>query len=108
MPNGSLRRDVFEHVREIDEYPLRRFGPQISERRRIVVRRNRTDRRSKHQIELAGLGQAAVRVFAGMQDRVDSDIERPAACRAETALCTSGNRPADRETSARGPNISKP
>lgn len=55
-PNGKLDPRGVADVLEVDEDPLRGFGPQ---ERFVVLRAQGTEDRLEHQVEFAGLGQLA-------------------------------------------------
>ena len=56
MPNGNLHARAIEHVFEIDEDALGRFG---AKKRRVFFGAHRADDRLEHQVEFARLGQRA-------------------------------------------------
>ena len=57
MPNGGFLRRRLEHVGEVDEHALRRLGAQVHLGRRVL---DRAGVGLEHQVEGAGLGEAAL------------------------------------------------
>ncbi len=66
-PEGRLAARELEHVLEVDEDPLRRLGAQVGDR---GVVDDRADVGLKHEVELARLGEVAVRRLAGVLGRL--------------------------------------
>ncbi|MDZ7632617.1 MAG: hypothetical protein U5K74_15040 [Gemmatimonadaceae bacterium] len=67
MPKGTFWRVALQHVEEVDEDALRRLGPQVDDRRRVL---DGPHERLEHQVELARLGQLAVVVLARLLARL--------------------------------------
>ena len=61
MPNGGLPPRDLQDVLEVDEDALRRLGPQVDARAALL---DGADRRLEHEVEVARLGQIAVRALA--------------------------------------------
>ena len=62
---GQPHAGAVEHVLEVDENALGRFGPQKG---RSFFAAQRADVGFEHQVEFAGLGQRAQRFGVGAQD----------------------------------------
>ena len=61
MPNGGSPPRDLQDVLEVDEDALRGLGPQVDARPALL---DRADRRLEHEVEVARLGEIAVRAFA--------------------------------------------
>ena len=87
MPNGGFLRVGLQHVGEVDEHALRRLGAQVG------VGAGALDRAGvglEHQVELAGLGEAAV------LRRSSGTCSGRRACRDGSAACSWCSRRAGR------------
>ncbi len=92
-PERRLLARELQDVLEVDEDPLSGLRAQVGDRARVL---HRADGGLEHQVELARLGELAVRALAGALRRLAAALRRPRACRRGSAACRSCSRPSGR------------